>query len=170
SKKDGAYLKDYIKPLCTELFAVDPKIQNLPKNNETFVTIYSKKLVEFLNSIGLKSGDKIRNQIGIPSWVFENKNFLKVCLRGLIDTDGSIFRMSNKDSHLLRINFTNHNKKLLNDARLAFIKLGFHPSKIICNNKIYISRKEDIVRYIKEIGFSNNKHINRYHEFNSPVV
>ena len=169
-KKDRDYHINYIKPLCTELFNLNVKIQNFPKNNERFVSLYSKELVEYLNDLGLKSGNKIKNKNTIPKWIFENPNFLKACIRGLIDTDGSIFRMSKKDPNLIRINFKNFNQELLKDTRNGFIRLGFHLSKIIRNNVFYLSRKDEIARYINEIGFSNNKHQIRFQEFNSPVV
>lgn len=170
SLKDRKYHLKYIKPLCESLFNIKAKVINLSYKNERFVVLYSRKLVEYLERIGLKSGDKIKNQIGIPNWIAEDKNLLKACLRGLIDTDGSIFRMSRKDPNLIRISFTNFNLTLLKNARESFIKLGFHPSKITSTNKFYISRKKDIVRYINEIGFSNDKHIKRFREFNSLVV
>ena len=87
-----------------------------------------------------------------------------------MDTDGSIFRMSNKDQNLIRISFTNHNSKLLEDTRKGLIVLGFYPSKIIMNRQFFISRQEDIKKYLKEVGFSNKKHLKRIKIFNSPVV
>ncbi len=79
--------------------------------------------------------------------------------------------MSKKDPNLLRIKFTNHNIRLLNDARKAFLKLGFNVSKVICGRGIQISRKADIEKYLREMGFSNPKHLRRLHQFkDSPVV
>ena len=77
--------------------------------------------------------------------------------------------MSNKDPNLLRINFTNYNLTLLEDTRKAFIMLDFHPSKIINNKQFFISRQGEIRKYLKEIGFSNKKHLDRIKVFNSPV-
>ena len=169
-KKDRDYHLNYIGPLCNQLFNIKVRIRDHLVNNERFVCLDSRLLIEFLMSIGLKSGDKIKNNVGIPEWIFENIEFLKACLRGLIDTDGSVYRMSKRDSNLIRIDFTNYSEKLLNDARAAFLKLGFNPSKIIGDKKFFISRQSEIVRYIREIGFSNNKHIERLKLFNSPVV
>jgi len=138
------------------------------KNNERFLDLYSKELVLFFISIGIKPRDKILNQSTIPNWIWRDDNFLRACLRGLIDTDGSIFRMSNKNPNLLRICFTNYNIKLLNDTRDSFIKLGFNPSKIISNKQFFISRKKDIGKYLKEVGFSNKKHIDRVKDFLAP--
>jgi len=171
NRLDKDYHIKYIRPIFKELFNLEPKIQSFPKNNERFVSLYSRELVCYFNDIGLKPGNKIMNKNSIPSWIFNDKRFLRCCIRGLIDTDGSIFRMSRKDPNLLRINFKNFNQNLLRDSRKAFVMLGFHPSKIICNNVFYISRKADIVKYIKEIGFSNQRHQKRFKKFiNSPVV
>lgn len=168
-QKDRDYHINYLKPLCKNIFQVDAK--EIVNDHERFLNIASKELVNFFISMEINPGDKIRNQSTIPKWILKNELFLRACLRGLIDTDGSIFRMSNQDPNLLRINFTNHNLTLLRDTWKAFIKLKFHPSKIINKRQFYISRQSEIEKYLREIGFSNQKHIKRLQEFkNSPVV
>ena len=126
---------------------------------------YSKELVELFFSFGINAGNKIVNQSTIPKWIFKNKMFLRACIRGLIDTDGCIHRMSKRDSQLLRINFKNYNRTLLEDTRRAFLILGFNPSKIINDNVFYLSRQSEIRKYLKEIGFSNKKHLDRLDVF-----
>jgi len=168
--KDKEYHLNYIKPLCESLFNLNVGENINPEHGERFLFLSSKELVEFLVNLGLKPGNKIENNISVPSWILKDRNLLKYCLRGLIDTDGSVFRMSKKDPCLIRISFCNHNVRLLSDVRNAFVDLGFHPSKIIQNN-VYLSRKSDIEKYLREIGFSNWKHVKRLQEFkNSPVV
>ena len=170
-KKDKQYHLSYIKPLCESLFNLKVKEIINHKSNERFSVISSKELVNFFIKQGLSSGDKIKNHVTIPNWILKDKELLKVCIRGLIDTDGSIFRMSNRNPNLLRINFTNYNIKLLIDVKKSLEKLGFFISKIINNRTIFISRKNDVERYLNEIGFSNQKHIKRLQKFkNSPVV
>jgi len=109
-------------------------------------------------------GDKIKNNVSIPEWIFGKEEYMKSCLRGLIDTDGSIFRMSKRDSNLFRISFKNVNTRLLNDCRRTMLKLGFHPSKVIDGKGIFLSRQSEIKRYAEEIGFNNPKNLNRYTE------
>ena len=168
--KDKDYHLSFIQPLCRKLFKINVRIREHTINNERFVCLDSKELVNYLETIGLKSGDKIKNNAGIPDWISDNLEFLRPCIRGLIDTDGSVFRMSKRDFNLIRIGFTSHTPRLLNDTRAAFVKLGFNPSKIIDNRNFFVSRQGDIVRYIKEIGFSNTKHLKRLKFFHSPVV
>lgn len=163
--KDASYHIDYLKNLCKIVFNLDA-VEIIPKDkHERFLDVRSKELVNFFSSMGIKPGDKIKNQSTIPKWIFNDENCLKACVRGLIDTDGSIARMSKRDYRLLRIFFTNHNFTLLSDTRKAFIKLGFNPSKLMNNRQFYLSRQTEIERYIKEIGFSNEKHQNRFKKF-----
>lgn len=162
---DKDYHLSYLKNLFFELFGIEGKEVIMTKQHGRFLVLTSKKMVEFFISEGLKSGDKIRNQVTIPSWVFHNPHYLTSCLRGLIDTDGSIFRMSNQDPNLLRISFTNYNKTLLNDTKKAFEILGYHPSNIVQDKRFFISRKDEITKYLKDIGFSNKKHLDRVKVF-----
>ena len=140
------------------------------KENGRYLVMYSKRLVDFFAGIGIPAGNKKKNQSTIPHWVYESDGCLRACLRGLIDTDGSVFLMSRKDPHLLRISFVNNNKTLLEDTRTAFIQLGFHPSIIVHNRQFFISRKGDIQKYLNEIGFANKKHLDRIKILHSPVV
>lgn len=165
SRYDYEYLTGFVKSLIEKLFKIKAKIGKFSGQNAIFVQAHSKKIADFLEGEGFKSRNKIKNKLSIPSWIKENYLFLKYCLRGLIDTDGSIFIMSNKDLNLLRISFTNYNKKLLNDVKTGFEKLGFKPSKIISNKQIFLSSKSDIEKYLKEIGFSNLKHLRRLNNF-----
>lgn len=168
--KDKDYHQDYLKKLSEKIFNINTKEIISPRKNERFLVMYSKELVTFFENMGIRPGNKIKNKSTIPRWIYEKKEYLTSCLRGLIDTDGSIFRMSRRNKNLLRISFTNYNLTLLKDARNAFTKLEFNPSKIINNRHFFISRKEDIRKYLKEVGFSNSKHLKRLKSFQSPVV
>lgn len=170
SRYDEDYLFHYVKSLIESLFGIKVYSGKFKKQNAIYVGAHSYNLIEFLNSKGFKPGNKIVNRLTIPSWIYNNNSYLRACLRGLIDTDGSIFRMSQRDFNLIRISFTNYDAPLLNDARKAFLDLGFHPSKIINNRQFYISRQEDIKKYLKEIGFSNKKHKDRLELLQSPMV
>ncbi len=167
--KERDYLTNFVSPLIEKLFGVNSTFYISKCSNAFYLMANSRKLIEFLYVIGLKNGNKLKNQSEIPKWIKENPDFSRSCIRGLIDTDGSIHRMSKRDSNLLRVSFKSHNSKMLLDVREMFLTLGFHPSKIINGNSIYISRKKDVEKYINEIGFHNLKHKKRLELF-SPVV
>lgn len=170
SRFDKEYLLKYVKPLIKSLFDIRINHFKYKNKNALCIVAHGKLLVEFLESNGLIHGDKIKTQVTIPDWVCQNKKYLKFCIRGLIDTDGSVFRMSRKEPNLVRISFTNYNKRLLNDTRNSLMKLGFTPSKIIMKRRFFISRQKEIGKYLKEVGFSNIKHLNKVKTIKSPVV
>ncbi len=168
-RADRDYHINYLKPLFDTLFSVSASEILVPKHNERFLLVSSKEAVDFFRTMGLKDGNKIRNNVTIPRWVWnDDRFFLRACVRGLIDTDGSLFRMSKKDSNLLRLSFTNHDETLLRDTRKAFVRLGLSPSNITMGKRFYISKKGSITQYLKTIGFSNNKHKERLTQFTAP--
>lgn len=53
--------------------------------------MYGRAIVNFFISKGLSSGDKTINQVNVPDWIKKNKNFIISGLKGLFDSDGSIW-------------------------------------------------------------------------------
>lgn len=106
--------------------------------------------------------NKTKAQVKIPAWIFRRKVYLKSVLRGLIDTDGSVYKMHKG----VQISFSNLSKLLLADVRQAFLDLNFSPSKISAHS-VYLTRKSDINKYITEIGFKNKKHEERLKKITS---
>ena len=100
---DRDYHIRHLKNIFTELFGIEGKEIKIPNKNERFLYLSSREIVEFFIKVGLNPGNKIKNQSTIPNWVFKNNKYLKNCIRGLIDTDGCIHKMSNKNPNLLRI-------------------------------------------------------------------
>lgn len=170
SRNDRDYLLNFVKPLIERLFKIKVAIYQSPNKNAINLTATGKKLIEFLEYSGLKPGNKLKSQVTIPAWINQNPKFLQACLRGLIDTDGGVNNMSNKDPKLARISFTNHNKQLLKDTREGFIKLGFSPSQITIGKRFYISKQKEMQKYLKEVGFSNPKHARRMYAIKNSLV
>lgn len=167
--KDYSYLTIHIANIFKELFKVEPRIYKQLNTNCFYIIVEGRLIVDFLISIGLKSGNKIKSQVTIPDWIKENGVYLKACIRGLIDTDGCVYEMLPHWPGLFQINFENRNITLLRDTRKALIKLDFHPSKIcgkrtLNGTKIYISRKEEIKKFYKEIGSNNDRNIKQFNK------
>ncbi len=163
-EEDKDYLSEYVSGIIQRLFNERPSIKRAEKYNTLFLVIHGKKLIEFLNLKGLQSGNKKHNNQGIPNWIKNNREYLALCIRGLIDTDGSVHRMSKRNKNI-RINYTSYIPRLLKDFREAITILGFNPSKIIKERQIFLSRKEEVARYSREIGFMNKKHLKRLENF-----
>tara|TARA_Y100000310_G_scaffold298168_1_gene331825 strand:- start:592 stop:1506 length:915 start_codon:yes stop_codon:yes gene_type:complete len=160
SRNDVDYMSNYLPNLFFKLFGEKGSLAYSKDKNVIYTKIFGKRIIEFVENKGIFSGNKKENSQSIPKWILKNDKYLRACLRGLIDTDGCIYYIS-KNNRNLRISFTSYIPKLLNEVRESFIKLGFHPSKIIVNKNICLSRKEEIKKFLNEIGFSNDKHLKR---------
>ncbi|MEK6888653.1 MAG: LAGLIDADG family homing endonuclease [Nanoarchaeota archaeon] len=158
--EDREYLIMYTINLIRSLFGETAHVQLEPKYNTIYISLHGKELVNFLKIKGLKPGNKKKNNVGIPHWIKSNKKYLKKCIRGLFDTDGSVHYIS-KNNKNIRISYTSYIPKLLKDVSLALKKLNIQHSKIIKEKQIFISSKNSVQRFIEEIGFKNEKHLNR---------
>ena len=176
SIKDFNYLTEYVKPLGEDLFGIKGQIFKSKNCNCLYLTFHGKKIIDFFQKMNLPPGNKIKNKIRIPSWIFSKKIYMRACLRGLYDTDGSIYELLPNWPGLYQLNLDNYNYDLLKQVRDMLIFLGFKPSKIHGNKtpegtKIDITRKKDIKKFYKEIGTNNDSKRKKFLElFDSPFV
>jgi len=160
---DKDYLLNFVKPLGERLFGIKGRYAYSNSNNSLNLSFDSLRLVEFFERENFKAGDKIKNQVTIPDWIKENPKYLAVCLRGLFDTDGSFYRLGNQNSY--QVNFKNFDKTLINDVRKGLIELGLRPSKISRGIQLFITKKSEIAKFYKVIGFHNSKHLNKINAY-----
>ena len=159
SRYDILYF-DYISNLIFNLFGLKTSRIMHKDTNTSLLVVYSKNLCTFLKkNFGLKPGDKIRNKNAIPKKVLKNISLSKACLRGLIDTDGSVSRRGRNGSQFC-IQFTSHNKKLL--KQVIVIGSGLKIFTFKSETGSGTNKWENIVKYFKIIGSSNPKHIIRF--------
>lgn len=137
------------------------------KRNVCQIVVSSVNLVEFLLKNGLSRGNKVKNQVDIPSWILENKNFKIACVRGLIDTDGCIYIDHHKYKERIYKNicldFTSASPKLLNSAYKILNELNLGPK--IYKKSIKIRKENNVKKYFKIIGSHNPKHVNKFKKF-----
>ena len=156
---------DYYCDLCDTLFGVRPRISKIKKWKAINLAISRTDLVEYCNRIGLPIGDKIKQGLDVPAWIKENKAYSRACLRGLVDTDGSVFdhryRVNGKQYVYKKLDFCTLSRPLLESAYKIFLANGMKPY-IAQGKKLRLESKHDIKRYFKVIGSSNQKHLKRY--------
>lgn len=157
----------FISRLFKNLFNLDSRLR-IRKDNVCDLVVSSVKLVKFLNKMGLKIGNKIRQQVSIPKWVLKNKEYMSVCLRGLFDTDGGIYYHNHTTKgrryRHLGMGFTSHSLPLLEDVHSIFLCLKF-PAKINYSGHVFIYDRKAIKRYFTEIGTHNIHHLKRYQSY-----
>ena len=149
----------YIGALVRDLFATSPTIRKERDGNQIYIQLFSKTSCAYLHSRWeMPYGDKIRGKATIPEEILRNKNMAVACLRGLIDTDGSI----SKDGNSLSIRFSSHNKKLVDQAEKIGKSLGIFTFRNPYETGTKSWRK--VVEYFRIVGSSNLRHVVRFHQ------
>jgi hypothetical protein len=158
---DADYV-DFVVDVIIRLFDLIPS--QTTRKNACNIVVSSIGLIEFLCQKGLVRGNKVTHQVTLPSWIFQDPDFVKASLRGLMDTDGSIYGARHtiaetKYTHAC-LCFRNYSKPLLDAVYHNMLNLEYHPKR--GHNRIYLYRQKEITRYFQEIGSHNPKHLTRY--------
>ena len=166
SATDRAY-GTYLQRLFHRLFRISATIQRRPKTNGWTVVASSRALVEYLQTLGLIPGNKVANQVDVPTWIWTRRSYQQACLRGLVDTDGSIYRYTHRVyghryDHV-GLCFTNHSRPLLLSVERLLKNCGFRPRA--GGYHISLHRQEEIRRYFRLIGSRNLKHVERFRKY-----
>lgn len=174
------FYENVILPCFNKLFedVIGRKItlKKYSSNNVCGVYVFNRDFVKFLkeNTL-LPEGKKIN--IGVPS-IIQTSNQKIALLRGLFDTDGSIYFCRNncKMKHFSytsifhykpKIKLATISKTLILEVYKILCDLGFHPKfrkparQRLNENLMYgvvLHRKSDIKKWIIEVGFKNFKH------------
>lgn len=161
---DKKYIK-YVGNLGKSLFGQKPKISARKDCRATNLRYSGIKLIEFLLKIGLKQGDKVKQQVSVPTWVMNSIKYKIACLKGLMDTDGCISRCTHKYKSkkytYLNPCFANRSKPLLKFVTQTLDELHLHPS--VAGERIWLYNKASVRDYFKIVG-SNNFRLLRYKE------
>lgn len=170
-ENDRKYAK-FVYQLAKKLFNVEPAVYTRRFSTRSMVrevVLNSASIVVFLLSKELLRGNKVKNQVDVPQWIKESKNFSMHCLRGLIDTDGGVFyhRHSHSGYNFFNISlkFSNRSKPPLKFVCDTLVTLGFTPK--IDSREVSLYKENEIFRYAKRIKFHNLYHYNRVQKFRS---
>lgn len=159
SDTDIAYAQ-YIKMLIKRLFDFTPSVYKQNKDRVIRVSVSGVNLVEYLRFKGLNIGDKVHLQVGVPDWIWSQLDYIKACIRGLIDTDGCFalhrYKVNKKEYCYPKICFTNRSEPLLDFVFQGLRKLGFNPKRTY-KYSVWLHNQNDARRYLKEIGTRNLK-------------
>lgn len=159
---DRDYLH-FVKKLANSLF--QSSFKSLVKKNCNAVVIYFNSIfiVNYLHTIGLKSGNKVQLQVDVPEWIRDSIAYKTACLRGLMDTDGGIFlhkyKIKNKQYVYKKVCFVNRSIPLLNFVFNTLLELGFTPKMITRpeNKRVWLYNKSETEKYIKLVGTHNTR-------------
>lgn len=146
---DKKYQKLYkhIQSSIQELMP-DNKVSIVDRINCVDVSCYSNRWESLL---GWKVGSKIDQNVKIPNWILSDTDLIKICLRGIIQTDGSIYL----DRGYQMVNIVSNIKSLAENIIFALEKIGYKPNVQIRNDlktkKYTIRISKNTINFIKDI-------------------
>ncbi len=149
----------YLSNITSNMLGINPTIRAVKSKNQLYFEIYSKSFCDFFKKLGIKTGDKMTNNTKIPKEFLKNTKLTRACIRGLIDTDGSV----SKDGNSFSIRFTSHDKALLKQMTNITKSLDLFTFKT--GQEIGTRNKSKVLNYFSKVGSSNLRHIVRFCEF-----
>lgn len=160
--------KDYgsfVTNLIKELFEVPVGIHRSKRAMVFNYVVSRTELVWFLEKIGLKRGNKVKHQVDIPDWIKCDKKYSTTCIRGLVDTDGSVFthryKVKGKEYAYKKLLFTSRSEPLRQSVFRILSDLGIRV-RLDNGYDVHIDSKADMAKYFEIVGSHNPKHLKRY--------
>lgn len=158
----------YVVTLTEKLFGIQARISYRKDSRACVVVISSREVCDFLKKHGLPHGNKVRDGVRIPEWIVANKLYASRCIRGLFDTDGSVYM----DRHFIKgkkycnlgIAFVNRSAPILTFFKHTLQDMHYHPTQKT-TFEVFLRRAAEIDDYFKKVGSSNPKHLARYRDF-----
>ncbi len=164
-KLDLNYFKQKLLPIIQKELSYNPSIRT--GSFGVRLRINNKNFTIFLNNLGIQSGEGKTYNVIIPTTISDDWELSKACIRGIIDTDGclSFDKRKTYKTPYPRIILHIRNKRLSWQLYKLFLSNGYKPtfSKQMTPwgeaYTVYLSGKEQVLKYIKDIGFSNSRHL-----------
>ena len=160
SYADRDYIS-FVSDFSYKFFGEKPKM--FKKKDCNAITLYynGSALVRYLCSIGLKVGNKVKQQVDVPDWIKISRPYRIACLRGLMDTDGGVFThkyaVNGKQYRYKKICFSNRSMPLLLFVMKTLGELSFNPKIIdkVENKKVWLYNESEVNRYLSTVGSHN---------------
>ncbi len=161
--KDKEYFK-YIGSLIKEFCGKDVRIVHRARGLR--ITFGCKELfLGLTKNYGLPIGEGKCEMVVIPEIIFNNWNLAKHTIRGIADTDGSVFG-ANKPGAIQypSIEITTSSIRLAEQLKLILTKNDFRVAKIwkyksknssIPSYKVPLNGRKNVQFWLDKIGFSN---------------
>lgn len=142
-------------------------------SNKCVLAVCSKAVATFKRDVLRLPVGKKEQLKGLPDFVKTNRQLLVNCLKGIADTDFTLYELNNG---LPAIECCMSNRGLIIDIHEQLLKLGFNVKleldrKRIRNEKQHIEHrvrlfgKHNLKKWMKDIGFSNPAYLRKVRYF-----
>ncbi len=167
SKDDKEYSK-FVVALIKKLFDIPVGTYHRKKDSAINYIVSRTELVRFCTEkLGLKIGNKIKQQVDIPDWIKQNKLYSIACVRGLVDTDGCIFnhkyKVKEKWYSYKKLCFTSYSKPLRESVSYILKNNGLNP-RSAQDKDVRLDSIKGVEKYFKIFNSHNPKHLRKYYK------
>ena len=172
--KDKDYI-DWIAQIYSKYFGIKPRIRKWSR--ALGFQIFSKEIFDFFKSMGIPSGKKL--DIDIPTIIKKaDKTVLASCIRGVFDTDGTMYFEPKKTIYYPRIQLKITSERLASTINHILneefqIKSTLYSRRERPNWKIsyFVELRgvENLRKWLKLIGFRNNRHMKKVKLWNESL-
>lgn len=158
-----------IKEFYKQIYNLKLSLRKMPSTRVYGFQKWSDDIVNFKNKIlDLPLGKKLN--IEIPKFLFKKEEFLVSVIRGIFDTDGTVYLEHKNNKLYPRLQITTISKKLAYQMNKILIRFGLRSTVYFYHRKkpwhtIYvISIRGDkmLNKFFKIVKPDNLKHINKY--------
>lgn len=136
--------------LMERIFNKKPYIIHSKQSNSIKIGFYEKFVSKRL---GIPTGARKDLVIIVPKWISKNEEYVIRYLRGLYEAEGSF--CTHEPTYTHKFLFANKNVSMLSNVFNLMKGLGFSPH--MGKYQVQISKKEEVCRAMKVLGFRDYK-------------
>lgn len=157
---DLGYFRDVLLSIVREELNKNPRL--FVRSRGLRFRINSKPFVDWLKAKGIPAG-QAKGYATIPNFIAFDRKLLTSCVRGLFDTDGSVYfdRRAVYVRPYPRIELHMRNTALLVQVTRFLNKIEIKHCFVKGKNAIETAGTDALKQFLKKIGFSNAYHISR---------
>ena len=164
---DKEYHEKYLRDLIKKEFKLNSSVQLGKVKNVRTLKIFNKSLLNELIDYGFplgKKGQKLKIPRRFLKMPWEYKKFI---IRGLFDTDGSIYARRDEDYKYPHISITSRSRKLIEQLYKILRERDYSvwitkPNNSKLAESLVLKGIKNTKRWMKDIGSSNPKHVFKY--------
>lgn len=157
----------FIQQLIKQLFGLEASCVIRPSSAD--LVISSVALVDFLREHGFPAGSKCETLTEVPGWIRDVTEFRVACLRGLMDTDGCVFRhryrVNGKEYSYPKLGFAAAISCLTQFVAETFRQLALRAHIHQQGQRVFVYSWKDVIRYFEVVGTHNPRYQQRFESY-----
>lgn len=171
---DWLFISEIMPRIIKQLYNKNVRAKQCSDSNKCVLNICSKAVATFKQNIGLSVGKKTMEDL--PKFIKQDRKLVINCIRGIADTDFSLYFTKNEKGQYSEpaILCVMNNKELIQNLGKYLESFGFdvriktdikrtRNGTNLIEHRIGIYGRKNLEKWMNLIGFSNPKHLTKYH-------